>query len=539
MRQEQTPFDNFVTDHLPAEQQCPDFINMDCVNNNQPFNCAVELLDNAITEGYGEKVAIYSLSANWTYKELLEKTNKIARVLTEDLGLIPGNRVLIRSKNNLMLAACWLAIIKAGGVVVSTIAMLRAKELQPIAAQSQASIALCDSRLKDELVKVTGQVEHEMNICYFNGSGEADELELRMENKPATFYNYCPESSSAIALMGFTSGTTGKPKAAVHSHHAILAVCETFSKQVVRPNNDDIFTGTPPLAFVYGLGGLLLFPFHARAATVMLEDTSCEALIAAIVKFNISILFTAPTMYKILVENTDIKKLASLRMGISAGEPLPKYVTQNWLDKTGIRLIDGLGSTELLHVFLSVQSATCPVGSLGKAVPGYETRVVDNKGHTVPKGTVGLLAARGPTGCRYLNDPRQTNYVVDGWNITGDAVIEDEDGYFWYQARTDGMIITSGYNVASPEVEHTISQHSSVAECAVIGIPDQARGEIIQAHIVLNDGYTQSDDLIKEIQDFAKHKSAPYKYPRSIKFIDILPRTPTGKVQHFLLNEQK
>ena len=534
MKVVQKPRDPFAHDNMPPTHLRPKFINLDVVPQSAPFNCAEELLDKAIDEGHAKKIAIYSSDTQWTYGQLLEKTNQIAHVLREDFGLVAGNRVLLRSANKPMLLACWLAVIKAGGIVVTTIAMLRAKEIANIAQQSNAEFALCDLQLKDELEAAAEQIDQLSKILYFN---DAEGLEARMKKKPGTFENH-PAKHSDIAIIAFTSGTTGQPKAALHSHHAIIAVCETFSKQVIKPTSEDIFSGTPPLGFVYGLGGLLLFPLHARAATVMLEDVRTAALAEAISRFKISVLFTAPTAYKALLDVFDATQLRSLRKGISAGEALPNYVSKGWLDKAGIRLIDGIGSTEMLHIFISVQHRDDPIGSLGKAVPGYEACIVDKEGNPVPVNEIGYLAVRGPSGCLYLNDTRQAKYVINGWNVTGDSAKIDAAGYFWYQARTDGMIISSGYNIAGPEVEQTISQHPAIAECAVIGAPDPERGNIVKAYVVLKDGIAPSSSLVKDIQDFAKQKGAPYKYPRSVEFIDALPRTPTGKVQHFALRER-
>ncbi len=533
VKSDRKSIDSFVQNHMPAPHMWPKFINTNLETKNKPFNCAAELLDNAITEGYGDKVALYSPKSSWTYQELLNKANQIAHILKDDLGLVAGNRVLLRSTNNPMLIACWLAVIKAGGIVITTIAMLRAKEIITCASQSRASLALCDYRLKDDMESAASELSNMSHILYFNGPGE---LEARMKTKPTSFDNH-PAHQSDIAMIGFTSGTTGLPKAALHSHHAIIAVCQAFSQQVLKPTPQDIFSGTPPLGFVYGLGGLLLFPLYVRAATVLLEDVSTESLITAIDKFGVSIFFTAPTAYKALLQNFDAQKLSSLKKCMSAGEALPDYVTRAWLDKTGIRLIDGIGSTEMLNNFICIQHPDDPIGSLGKAVPGYEARIVNKQGDPVPVGEVGFLAVRGPVGCRYLDDERQTKYVINGWNITGDTARIDKDGYFWYQARNDGMIISSGYNIASPEVEKTVSQHPAVADCAVIGIPDPVRGEIVRAYIVLKKGYKPDTRLIKNIQNFTKKHSAPYKYPRSIAFIDVLPRTPSGKIQHFMLSK--
>jgi len=530
----ETKRDQFVASHMPPRDQWPDFINE--LEVASPFNCAAQLVDRAVEEGCGERVAIYSDAGNWTYRQLFERSNQIANVLVNKLGLIPGNRVLLRSMNNPMLAACWLAVVKSGGVVVTTIAMLRGKEIATIAEQSKSNIALCDDRLKDDMQAALELSDELEQVVYFNDINAADGLESLMQGQPKSFDNALSDGSD-IAMIAFTSGTTGKPKGALHSHHAILAVCETFSKQVLKPTPDDIFVGTPSLAFVYGLGGLLLFPLHARAAVVLLEDVRVNSLLEAIDKYKATVFFTAPTVYKVLLDICDDPRLSSLKKCASAGEALPAFVSQTWLDKTGVRVIDGIGATELLHVFLAVQHPHDPIGSLGKAVPGYEIRVLDDNGKDSPVDEIGYLAVRGPTGCRYLNDDRQAQYVVDGWNITGDTAKMDAQGYIWYQARNDGIIVSSGYNIVSPEVEGVVSQHPAVAECGVVGVPDPDRGNIVRAYVVLKEGYDANEELVKDIQTFAKQKAAPYKYPRSIEFIDALPRTPTGKVQHFVLRE--
>lgn len=529
--------DFFVRDNMPNEAEWPEFLNLDQISDKKHFNSAVELLDKAVEEGHGEKIAIFSHVGNWTYAELLQKTNQIANVLENHLGLIKGNRVLLRSPNNLFAAACWLAVVKAGGIVVTTISMLRSKEIVAIASQCQASFALCDYRYKEDLELAKSQLPELSNILYFNAPEESNSLEDLMANQPISFNSHIPDAFD-IAMIGYTSGTTGKPKGAVHSHHAIISVCETFSKEVIAPSSDDIFSGTAPLGFVYGLGGMLLFPLHARASVVMLEDVRTKSLIEAIDKYKITILHTAPTAYKALLAEYDRTLLGSLKKCVSAGEALPTYVSQGWMDKAEIRLIDGIGSTEILHIFISVQNYTDPMGTLGKPVPGYLGKIVDKEGNELEVGEVGFLAVKGPTGCRYLNDERQSSYVINGWNVTGDTAKIDKDGFYWYQARSDGMIISSGYNIAGPEVEQVLSEHPLVKECAVIGIPNEQRGQIVCAYIVLKDGETQSDELIKNIQDFAKKNGAPYKYPRSVKFINALPRTLSGKVQHYILKEK-
>ena len=528
--------DTYIKDHLPAVGAWPTFINADVAPDVSGTNSAYAFLDRAVAEGSGRKIAIHTPDSQWTYEELLGKANQIAHVLSDEFNLVPGERVLLRAPNNPMLAACWFGVLKAGGIVVCTMPMLRAKELRSIIDIANVSVALCDARVKDEFDKaIDGRGLR--TVSYFNGVENADtdtSLEGRMAEKPLAFENR-PCEKDTIALLLFTSGTTGKPKAAAHSHHALLAVCETFSRQVVQPEPDDVFVCTAPIAFAYGLGAALLFPLYARASTLLLEDARPQSL-GVIDQFAVTILFTAPTAYKKLLEDNALS-LGSLRRCISAGEALPAYVSTAWLEKTGLRIIDGIGSTEMLHIFLSVDGPDTPMGSLGKAVPGYEARVVDASGNDLPIGEPGFLAVRGPTGCRYVSDPRQTRYVIDGWNHTGDTVRVDGGGYFWYLSRSDDLIVSSGYKIAAPDVEAVVSQHAAVAECAVIGVPDPGRGNIVRAYIVLGDGFAPSEELVKDIQDFAKQEGAPYKYPRSIKFIDALPRTPTGKIKHFALRE--
>ncbi|MFQ5533436.1 MAG: AMP-binding protein [Sphingomonadales bacterium] len=527
------PRGDFILKHLPPVDQWPDFINRDVVTEDAPFNCAAVLLDDAVKDGYGQKIAIHTAERAWTYADLLSQANRIAHVLVDDLGLKPGGRVLLRGANNAMMAASWFGVVKAGGIAVSTMPMLRAKELITIGDIAEAEFALCDEALGEEMEAAAATSDYLTKLLYFNGSGQ---LEALSANKPETFENRVG-SADDIALIAFTSGTTGKPKGALHSHHAVLAVCETYSRQVLKPTPADVFIGTPPLAFAFGIGALLFFPLHARAATVLLDKMSPEILLESIRRFKATMLFTAPTAYRALLAACSGQDLESLRMCVSAGEALPKPTTEAWLEKTGLRIYDGIGSTELMHIFLSVDGPDAPVGCLGKPVPGYEARIINEAGGDAAVGEIGLLAVRGPTGCLYLGDERQKKYVADGWNVTGDAARKDENGYFWYEARADDMIISAGYNIAAPDVEQTLLQHPAVAECGVVGVPDPDRGQVVKAYVVLRDGYVAGEAMVGELKTFAKQTSAPYKYPRAIAFIDQLPRTKTGKIQHFVLRE--
>jgi 2-aminobenzoate-CoA ligase len=456
-----------------------------------------------------------------------------ARVLVEDLGLVPGNRVLLRGPNNAHLAIAWLAVVRAGGVVVATMPLLREKELGEVVERAQISHALCDHRLLDALERTQSRAPVLRTIAAF-GAGGADALEVRAAAKPPVFE---PADTSAddTCLIAFTSGTTGRPKGTMHFHRDVLAIGDAFPVSTLRATEDDRFIGSPPLAFTFGLGGLLLFPLRLGATAVLVERGSPDALLPALSEWGATICFTSPTAYRAMAAHVETVDLTALRKCVSAGETLPPATRTLWRERTGLEIIDGIGSTELLHIFLSHTEADARPGSTGKPIAGYEARVVDAEGREVPRGVVGRLAVRGPTGCRYLADERQREYVQGGWNYTGDAYLVDEDGFFLYQARTDDLIITAGYNVAGPEVEAALLQHPAVAECAVVGVPDDARGQIIKAFVVLAPGTTGDAALVESLQGFVKATIAPYKYPRAIEFVDALPRTETGKLQRFRL----
>ncbi len=495
--------------------------------------------------GNSDRPVFYSPQGIWNYGELLARANKIARVLTEDLGVRPGNRVLLRGYNNPMMAACWFAILKAGGIVVATMPMLRTRELTFTADKVNISLALTDSRIAGDCelaMKTTASGKpRESGRCVTFGSGSdsSAELDRLMQGKPATFQN-CDTAADDIAIIAFTSGTTGEGKATAHFHRDVMAICDCFPRYVLRANSSDMFTGSPPFAFTYGLGGILLFPMRIGASTLLLEQTTPPQLLDAIEKYRPTVLFTAPTAYRAMAGLLAGRDVESLRICVSAGEALPLAASQAWERATGIRIIDGIGATEMLHIFISASGDDIRPGATGKVVPGYEAVVIDDKGNAVPDGTVGKLAVRGPTGCRYLdNSERQKAYVRKGWNITGDSYIRDADGYFWYQARTDDMIISSGYNISGPEVENVLLLHPSVKECAVVGLPDEERGQAVSAFIVLNENASAAPELVKEIQDFVKKEIAPYKYPRRVEFVSALPRTPTGKLQRHRLREKR
>jgi len=528
--------DTFARDHLPPRDQWPELIfGLPEFNYPKRINCATELLDKAVTErGWGERRAIISPRGCLTFRQLLEAANRIARVLVEDLDLVPGNRVLLYGRNNPLLAACWFAVEKAGAIAVATMPLMRAKELVEIITKAKISHALCDQSLAAELELARPACPTLRHVEYFYGR-EAG-LEARMAAKPADFAN-ASTAADDTALIAFTSGTTGKPKGTMHFHRDVLAVCDAFPKSILKAAADDIFCGTPPLAFTYGLGGLLLFPLRVGAAAVLTERTTPEALLKTIQDHRATVCFTAPTFYRMMAEQVKSYDIASLAKCVSAGEALPLATRRAWRDATGIDIIDGLGATEMLHIFVSAAGAEIRPGATGRAVPGYQVAILDDHGQPVPPGTVGRLAVKGPTGCRYLDDPRQTEFVQGGWNFPGDSYLMDADGYCYYQARSDGMIISAGYNISGAEVEEALLAHPAVLECGVVGVPDEERGQLVKACVVLKPGYAGDQAMARELQEHVKRTIAPYKYPRLVEFRDTLPRTGSGKLQRFNLRQ--
>lgn len=523
--------DTFAGDNLPPSELWPDLINLDQLNYPQVLNCAEELLDVAVHDGFAEKVFLYSPSGNRTYREVHEEANRIAAVLRDEMGLEPGGRVLLHGPNTTTMVAAWFGILKAGGIVVATMPQLRAKELSVVIEKAQIGLALCDHRTCEELRPAQEKAPVLKRIvCYGDG-----ELEGMMASKSPEF-KALATAADDVALIAFTSGTTGVPKGTMHFHRDVLAICDCFPPHVLQAEENDIFAGSPPLAFTFGLGGLLLFPARIGASTLVLEKAPPPELARAAADYGVTVLFTSPTGYRFMLDNLKQYDLSKLRKCVSAGETLPKSTSDAWYAATGIRIIDGIGSTEMLHIFISASGDEIRPGSTGKAVPLYEARVVDDAGNTLPPGEVGRLAVRGPTGCRYLADERQKDYVVGGWNLTGDAYKMDEEGYFWFQARTDDMILSGGYNISGPEIEEALLCHPGVRECAVVASPDEMRGNIVKAFVVLRDGGPEPcDGTAEALKDFVKQQIAPYKYPRAIEFVESLPKTETGKLQRFKL----
>ena len=508
--------DTFALDNLPPREQWPVLREM---NYPPQLNAAVELLGGP----WADRPCVLGEEETWTYAELRERAGRIARVLVDDMGLEPGNRVLLHGFNDPQLIACWFGVLLAGGIAVATMPMLRAGELEKVIRRAQVSHGLVDARLADEARKAGGLRE----LRTF------DELAGRGEGG----FEPVATSRDDVALIAFTSGTTGEPKGCVHFHRDVLAICDTFAREILDPSPTDIFTGTAPIAFTFGLGVLVLFPMRFGASFAPIAKPGMEPLVETVRRHRVTRLATAPTMYRALLRGS--VELPTLRACISAGEPLPASVARAWHEHTGIRIVDGIGSTEMLHIFIAARAEASKFGSVGTPVPGYEAMVVGPDMRPVPAGEVGRLAVRGPTGCRYLADPRQTDYVVDGWNLTGDSFRMDEDGYFWFEARNDDLIVSSGYNISPFEVETALLEHDAVAECAVVASPDEARGHVVKAFVVLPEGVAGDDALVETLQAHVKERIAPYKYPRRVEFLEALPRTPTGKVQRSALREQE
>ena len=523
--------DTFCRDHLPPRDQWPELIfEIEDVRYPPRLNCVTELLDRTIDEHGADRPCLLTPTGEtWTYGEVRAQVDRVARTLMSRYGVVAGNRILLRGPNNPWLVICWLATLRIGAVAVSTMPLLRAGELTTIAGIAQVDLAIYDDRFADELDRA--ELGGARTVGY-------TELETAAQDESDAPLPSADTAGDDVALLAFTSGTTGRPKATMHFHRDVLAIADTVGKHVFRIVADDVVTGTPPLAFTFGLGGLLVFPMRVGASTLLLEKATPAELADHIQRHHVTVCFTAPTGYRAMVASGNGEKLRGLRRAISAGEHLPKSTWQTFYDTTGVRLIDGIGSTEILHVFVCAADDDIRPGTTGRAVPGYRAAILDDDGNPAPTGTPGRLAIKGPTGCRYLDDERQRNYVQHGWNLTGDVFVQDADGYFTYVARGDDMIISSGYNIAGPEVEEALNAHPAVAECAVVGVADEARGQIVTAYVVLADGYTGDDALRSELQEFVKQSIAPYKYPRALEFVPALPRTSTGKIQRFVLRNQ-
>lgn len=540
--------DTFGRDNLPPLEEWPMFNLTGAFAYPDRMNAAVELLDNAVRDGFGDHVAIVTRAAdgswkNTTYRELQRVSDSIANVLTHELNLVPGNRVLLRGYNGVMLAAAWLGVLKAGGVAVTTMPMLRAVELQKVLAKSKCQFALCDVRLRDELSIALDNNSDRITTLWWGADTPAAETLESLIAKNAAPFDAVSTASDDVCLIAFTSGTTGNPKGCVHFHRDVMAMCHAFAANVLQLDSRDRCIGTPPFAFTFGLGALLVFPLFARASTVLLESATPEVLLNAIRETSATVSFTAPTFYRacglLLRKERESFDLSSLRKSVSAGEALPDATRKLWREETGVEMLDGIGATEMMHIFIAAAGPDVRQGAIGKAVPGYEIAVLDDNLVPVAPGTVGRLAVRGPTGCRYLNDPRQSDYVQGGWNFTGDACTMDADGYVYFKARTDDLIISSGYNIGAPEVEAAVLSHASVSECAVVGVPDIDRGQCVKAFVVLKAEHVAGSELARAIQEHVKATIAPYKYPRQIEFIAALPKTDTGKLQRFRLKESR
>jgi 2-aminobenzoate-CoA ligase len=530
--------DRFVHDRLPPRAAWPQFsYPTGSPAGDEVLNLVAALLDKALSQPWADAPLFRSATQTLSYRQAQALVNQRAHYLIHVLGLVPGNRVLIRGTNSIGFALCWLAVVKAGLIAVSTMPMLRAKELCEVIHKSQPVLALCESHLADELTMAQQQSPGLSSVVLFGDVQSTDGLEMLSETLP-TVFEACPTTGDDIAMLAFTSGTTGSPKAACHSHLDVWSACQAWPLSVLKASSSDVVLGTPPLAFTFGLGGLLLFPMVAGASVYFPNGPlNPEAMLLAMQDAGCTICYTAPTFYRQMAPLMAAISVSNLRVCVSAGEALPNTTRQLWKQACGIELLDGIGATEMFHIFISSPPDRVRAGSLGQVVPGYEACVLDAHGAPVPHGQVGRLAVRGPTGCKYLDDARQATYVQNGWNFPGDTVFQDADGYFHYQSRADDMIISAGYNIAGPEVEDALLMHPAVLECAVVGKPDTERGMVVQAFCVLRPGFAANEAIVKRLQEHVKSSLAPYKYPRDVVFLEALPRTPTGKLQRFKLRQ--
>jgi 2-aminobenzoate-CoA ligase len=525
--------DTFTRENLPPREQWPEFVfTLPELVYPPSLNCAAELLDRHVAAGDGARRCVVTDDEEWTYADLLARSNQVAHALVDDMGLVPGNRVLLRGPNNPWLVASWVGVVKAGGVAVTTMPLLRQRELETMIEIAAVEMAICDHRFIEDLDAASP--DGFKTFAY--GGAAQDDLVKVIAKKSDSFENVATAADD-VCMLAFTSGTTGKPKATMHFHRDVLAIADTFSRHLLRPTQDDLFAASPPLGFTFGLGQSVVFPLRAGAATYLLEQPSPKKLLEAVERNRITVLATAPTAYRAMLADLPAADISSLRTCVSAGETLPNATWEAVREASGLRIVDGIGSTEMLHIFISAAGDDVRPGSTGRAVPGYVAEVQDDDGRKVADGELGLLAVKGPTGCRYLRGDRQKTYVQNGWNITGDVYVRDEDGYFHYQARADDMIISAGYNIAGPEVEEALLQHPAVAEAAVVGVPDEQRGMIVKAVVVLRKEADLGPEPARALQDFVKSQIAPYKYPRLVELADTLPRTATGKVQRFRLRE--
>ena len=527
--------DTFARDSLPPLESWPEFL-LDGFDYPDFLNVGTELTDAMVEKGFGDNTALIGNGRRRTYKELTDWTNRIAHTLVDDMGVQPGNRLLIRSANNPAMVACWLAATKVGAVVVNSMPMLRAGELIKYVDKAQIEFALCDTRLMEEMDICAESNLTLKRVMGFDGTSNHEaELDRLALEKPVKFKAFATKNDD-VALLGFTSGSTGDPKATMHFHRDLLIIADGYAKEVLDVSPEDIFVGSPPLAFTFGLGGLAIFPLRFGAAATLLEVATPSSMIEIIEKYRATVCFTAPTAYRVMLRAMDAgADLSSLRAAVSAGETLPAPVYEEWIAKTGKPMLDGIGATEMLHIFISNRFDDHRPACTGKPINGYLAKIIGPDGIEVPRGTAGRLALKGPTGCRYLGGQRQEEYVQNGWNISGDTFVQDDSGYFHFSARNDDMIISSGYNIAGPEVEAALLAHDSVAECAVIGVSDQERGMIVEAHVVVSDGIDKTLKQAELLQDHVKSMIAPFKYPRSIVFVSDLPKTETGKIKRFML----
>lgn len=385
--------DTFTRDNLPPADQWPVLeFTLPELNYPDRLNAAKVLIDDAVEAHGADRPALHAPgSPSWNYGELQKRANQVAQVLVEDLGVVPGNRVMLRAPNNQWLVACWLGVLKAGAVVVTIMPILRGKEVRQLVERTRPAVMLCDHRFLENLDEALDDVE----LVAFGGDGP-DDLIQRCAAKSGQF-EAVETAADDVALLGATSGTTGTPKITMHFHRDILANADTFSRHILKPTSEDVFAGSPPLAFTFGLGGLVVFPLHVGASTLLTERNTPVELARLAQEHGVTVLFTAPTAYRAILKEGKGDLLTGLRVAVSAGEHLPKETWQAVKDQTGISLINGIGATELLHVFISAPVEEIRPEATGRPIPGFRAAILDAEDREAPDGEAGRLAVIGPT----------------------------------------------------------------------------------------------------------------------------------------------
>ena len=506
------------------------------------YNLVDHFVDRHIREGRGNRTAIIAGDLQLTYSEVGEQVNRAGNGLL-NLGLQEEQRVLLVLPDIPEFAAAYLGTMKIGAVAVPTSTALRATDYSYVLEESRARVAFVHSTLLGEFgTALSGQRHCKFVVV----CGEPVEGYLhwdRFLKDASPTLEPALTNRDAAAFWLWTSGSTGRPKAAVHLHHDWIYCCEYYARGVLDIGPDDVNFSSSKLFHAYGLGNGLMFPFHAGATTVLYPGKPQARAILETAQVNRpTLFFSVPTLYAAMLQEAERNSaytLDSVRLAVSAAEPLPAEIFRRWKERFGVEILDGIGSTEVLHIYLSARAGRVRPGSTGQAVSGYELALVDHAGQPVPPGAIGDLLVAGPsTAPFYWNRKVLTQDRMRGrWFFTGDKYTVDEDGYYWYAGRSDDMFRVSGQWLSPIEVESTLIEHSSVLEVAVIAFEEQTGLHTPKAYVVLREGYSGTAELVRELQDFVKQRITPYKYPRRIEFLAELPKTAAGKLLRYRLRE--